>query len=48
MTGVGINKANVIVEYREKMGEFKTLEDILQVKGIGPATLKKNRHKLRL
>jgi len=48
MTGIGIKKATVIVEHRDKMGEFKSLEDLLRVKGIGPATLKKNRHKLKL
>jgi len=48
MTGIGMKKATVIVEYREKTGGFKSLDDLLQVKGIGPATLKKNRHRLTL
>ena len=48
MTGVGLNKAKTIVEYRLKAGAFKSLEGLLEVKGIGPATLEKNRHKLKL
>ena len=48
MTGVGLKKAVAIVEYRKKMGAFKIVDDLLGVKGIGPATLKKNRHKLKL
>ena len=48
MTGVGLKKATTIVEYREKTGSFKSIDDLLQVKGIGPATLEKNRHKLKI
>ncbi|PCJ48888.1 MAG: hypothetical protein COA74_07865 [Gammaproteobacteria bacterium] len=48
MTGVGINKAKVIVEYRDKNGAFKSIDQLLEVKGIGPATVEKNRHKLKL
>lgn len=48
MTGVGLKKAIAIVEYRTKIGFFKKVEDLLEVKGIGPATLEKNRHKLQI
>ena len=48
LTGVGIKKAMVIVSHRDKVGAFKSIDDLLQVKGIGPATLEKNRHKLKL
>ena len=48
LTGVGLNKAKVIVEYRNKIGSFKNIEQLLEVKGIGPATIEKNRHKLQL
>lgn len=46
--GIGIQKAKAIVEYREKYGAFNTLENILEVRGIGPAFLEKNRGKLAL
>lgn len=42
LTGVGLKKAKAIVEYRTLHGEFKKLEDVAEVKGIGPATLSKN------
>ena len=48
LTGIGQKKAQAIVEQRQKMGGFKRIEDLLEVKGIGEKTLEKNRHKLRL
>ncbi|MDB5056203.1 MAG: competence protein ComEA helix-hairpin-helix repeat protein [Bacilli bacterium] len=33
---IGASKAKAIVNYREQINGFKTLEDIIQVKGIGP------------
>lgn len=46
MVGVGKVKAEAIVKDREKNGPFKSVDDLLRVKGIGPATLEKNRAKL--
>lgn len=40
--GVGIKKAQAIVAYREKNGEFKTVADLKKVKGIGVKLLEKN------
>ena len=48
LTGVGINKAKAIVEYRKANGAFTKVDDIVNVKGIGQATLTKNRDRLRL
>lgn len=48
LDGVGVVRAEAIVEYREAMGGFSELEDLLAVSGIGPATLENNRHKLVL
>ena len=48
LTGIGLNKAKSIVAYRQENGAFAKVDDLLNVKGIGPATLKKNRARLRL
>ncbi|MHC5226224.1 ComEA family DNA-binding protein [Ignatzschineria sp. LJL83] len=39
---IGPVKATAIVEYRQKNGAFKTVNDLLSVKGIGDKTLQKN------
>ncbi len=41
LPGVGTAKATAILEYRTQHGDFKTKEDLLQVKGIGPKMLEK-------
>jgi len=47
LEGIGQSKAQAIVDYREVNGPFVAPEDLLNVKGIGPATLEKNRNKIR-
>jgi len=42
LTGVGLKKAQAIIEYRQKHGKFKAVEELASVKGIGPATIAKN------
>jgi len=46
LNGIGAVKARAIVEYREANGPFASVDELLEVKGIGPATLEKNREKL--
>ncbi len=48
MNGVGMAKAEAIVEYRNQHGKFSSLEDLLQVKGIGIKTLDRNRDRISL
>jgi len=36
ISGIGASIADRIVQYREENGAFKTVEDIMKVKGIGP------------
>lgn len=43
LNGVGLSRANAIVEYRKAHGPFRTLEDLEQVKGIGRRTIELNR-----
>ena len=46
--GIGPRKAAAIVKYREEYGSFQSLDDLLDVKGIGEATLDKNRSRIVL
>ncbi|CAM3131979.1 ComEA family DNA-binding protein [Vibrio rarus] len=48
LVGVGEKKAQQIVAYREVHGEFQHADDLQQVKGIGQATVDKNRSRIRL
>lgn len=41
LKGVGPAKAKAIMEYRAKNGNFKTIDDIKKVKGIGDKTFDK-------
>ncbi|MCW7760902.1 ComEA family DNA-binding protein [Photorhabdus luminescens] len=46
LNGIGIKKAQSIVEYREKHGAFTTVEQLQEVQGIGPVFIERNRSKL--
>jgi competence protein ComEA len=48
LNGVGLSRAQAIVEFREKNGAFKSIEDLRKVKGIGAKTLEQNRSNIRL
>ena len=48
LTGIGISKAQKIIEYREKFGPFISIEQLKEVSGIGQATLDKNIGKITL
>ena len=43
LAGVGPEKAMAIVRYRQANGPFKQVNDLVQVKGIGENTIKRNR-----
>jgi competence protein ComEA len=48
LSGVGASKAMAIVRYREQFGDFESIEELAEVRGIGMATIEKNRALLRL
>lgn len=41
VSGFGLKKAKIIVDYRTKNGDFKTLDDLNKVSGIGDKTIEK-------
>jgi competence protein ComEA len=43
LNGVGPAKAEAIVAYREANGPFVSVDQLTDVKGIGAATIEKNR-----
>lgn len=48
LAGVGEAKAKAIVAYRETNGPFASVDELLEVKGIGKAILDRNRDKLEV
>ena len=48
LLGVGLKKAQAIVEYRDLNGLFEQPDSLLFVQGIGPAILAKNSGRIRL
>ena len=48
LNGVGEKKAQEIVKYREANGDFKSKDDLRNVKGIGDKTIAKNKKNIKL
>ncbi|WP_437880306.1 ComEA family DNA-binding protein [Pseudomonas sp. LRF_L74] len=46
LVGIGKVKAEAIVQYRDANGPFASVDELLEVKGIGASTLDKNRDRL--
>lgn len=48
LNGVGMSRAEAIVESRNTDGPFQSADELSRVKGIGPATVDKNRQRIEL
>ncbi|QXH37116.1 ComEA family DNA-binding protein [Pseudomonas muyukensis] len=48
LNGIGRSKAEAIVAYRNAHGPFATIDEVLEVNGIGKALLDRNRARLTL
>ena len=48
LDGVGTARAQAIVDYREEFGEFASIDDLLDVRGIGPHVIEANRDKIAI
>ncbi|MFT6919044.1 MAG: competence protein ComEA [Cognaticolwellia sp.] len=48
LKGVGEKRARAIIAYRELNGEFKSLDELSHVKGIGQHTLELNKGRIKL
>ncbi len=48
LQGIGMKKAEAIINYREQYGVFTNLEQLKEVPGIGPVFLERNLFKMTL
>jgi competence protein ComEA len=46
MDGIGLARAQAIVDYRQANGPFRSVDDLAAVKGVGDKTLERNRDRL--
>ena len=46
LSGIGKTKAQAIVDYRDRHGEFASVDELLEVDGIGKTLFDRNRDKL--
>ncbi|MDK0863750.1 ComEA family DNA-binding protein [Clostridium perfringens] len=48
LNGIGESKAQAIIDYRDEIGDFKSIDDITKVSGIGEKTLEKIKDKISI
>ncbi|MBN4073783.1 MAG: competence protein ComEA [Gammaproteobacteria bacterium] len=46
LVGIGPDKATAIIQYRQDHGPFTSVDDLVNVKGVGQKTIDKNRENL--
>jgi len=48
LNGIGLKRAQTIVDYRVKNGPFKTVDDLTKIKGVSKKVLERNQGKILL
>jgi competence protein ComEA len=48
LKGVGLSRAQAIIDYRQSVGPYKSPEDLLEVSGVGPKVLELNEGNIRV
>jgi len=48
LKGIGNKKAKAIIAYRQQIGEFKSVQELINVKGIGEKVLIDNKKRLKI
>ena len=48
VSGVGLKRAQAIIDFRKEHGPFKSVDELTQVKGIGLKLVEQNRDNLRV
>lgn len=48
LTGVGTKRAEAIVALRDKLGAFTDINQLMQIKGIGPRLIELNKDRMKL
>lgn len=48
LNGIGMTKAQAIIAYREAHGPFQSADQLAAVKGVGLATVEKNRDRIQI
>ena len=48
LSGIGPKRAETIIAFREQHGPFKSIDGLLEIKGIGKKTLERNRSKITI
>ena len=48
LDGIGLARAQAIVAYREANGAFASVDDLIQVEGVGPRIIESNRGQIQI